>query len=71
MTPSNVQTLILFIFPASYQSVGYIPARTQDADAANDSQLLSVTEAHYWFQYFARKLGPPRQDLPSGSAVAI
>ena len=39
------------MFPASYQTVGYIPAGTQVSDPANDPQLLSETESHYWFQF--------------------
>jgi len=39
------------MFPASYQTVGYIPAGTQVSDPANDAQLLSETESHYWFQF--------------------
>ncbi len=45
--------LILSMFPASYQTVGYIPAGTQTADPANDPQLLAETESHYWFQFDA------------------
>ncbi len=51
LTKSGAQALILSMFPASYQTVGYIPAGTQVADPANDPQLLSETESHYWFQY--------------------
>jgi hypothetical protein len=39
------------MFPASYQTVGYIPAGTQTADPMHDPQLLSETEDHYWFQF--------------------
>ena len=39
------------MFPAQYQTVGYIPAGTQVSDPANDPQLLSETESHYWFQF--------------------
>ena len=39
------------MFPAAYQTVGYIPAGTQTSDPANDPQLLSETESHYWFQF--------------------
>ena len=41
------------MFPASDQTVGYIPAGTQTADPANDPQLLAETESHYWFQFNA------------------
>ena len=52
--PSYVaQTLILSMFPASYQTVGYIPVGTQTADPKDDPQLLAETESHYWFQYNA------------------
>ena len=51
LSQSQAQTLILSMFPASYQTVGYIPAGTQVSDPANDPQLLSETESHYWFQF--------------------
>jgi hypothetical protein len=44
LSQSNAQELILSKFPASYQTVGYIPAGTQVSDPANDPQLLSETE---------------------------
>lgn len=47
----NAQTLILSMFPASYQLAGYIPAGTTTADPAHDPQLLAETESHYWFQF--------------------
>lgn len=43
--------LILSMFPASFQTVGFVPAGTEVADPANDSQLLSETRQHYWFQF--------------------
>jgi len=42
--------LILSMFPASFQTVGYIPAGTPVADPANDTNLLAETRAHYWLQ---------------------
>ena len=51
LSQSQAQSLILSMFPASYQTVGYIPAGTQTSDPANDPQLLSETESHYWFQF--------------------
>jgi uncharacterized membrane protein len=45
--------LILSMFPASYQTVGYIPPGTQVSDPANDPQLLSETRTHFWFQFDA------------------
>ncbi len=51
LSQSQAQTLILSMFPASYQTVGYIPAGTQTSDPANDPQLLAETESHYWFQF--------------------
>ena len=51
LSQSQAQQLVLSMFPASYQSVGYIPAGTQVSDPANDPQLLSETESHYWFQF--------------------
>jgi transglutaminase-like putative cysteine protease len=51
LSQSEAQQLILSMFPAQYQTVGYIPAGTQVSDPANDPQLLSETESHYWFQF--------------------
>ena len=47
---AQAQTLILSMFPASYQTVGYIPSGTQTADPADDPQLQSETQSHYWFE---------------------
>ncbi len=51
LSQSQAQKLILSMFPVQYQTVGYIPAGTQTSDPANDPQLLSETESHYWFQF--------------------
>ena len=51
LSKSQAQQLILSMFPASYQTVGYIPAGTQVSDPANDPQLLAETESHYWFRF--------------------
>ena len=48
---AHAQQLILSMFPASYQTAGYIPAGTQVSDPANNPQLLSETENHSWFQF--------------------
>jgi transglutaminase-like putative cysteine protease len=53
LSQSQAQQLILSMFPSSYQTVGAIPAGTPTADPANDPQLLSETEQHYWFQFDA------------------
>jgi hypothetical protein len=51
LSQSQAQQLILSMFPASSQTVGYIPTGVQTADPAADSQLLAETESHYWFQF--------------------
>ena len=51
LSQSQAQQLILSMFPASYQTVGNIPAGTQLSDPADDPQLLAETESHYWFQF--------------------
>ncbi len=53
LTTSQAQTLILSMFPPSYQTVGYIPAGTVTSDPANDPKLLSETKSHYWLQFDA------------------
>ncbi len=51
LSQGDARELILSMFPAQYQTVGYIPAGTQTSDPADDPQLLSETESHYWFQF--------------------
>ena len=61
--------LILSMFPASYQTVGYIPAGTPVADPANDPKLLAETRNHYWVQFDATGAGFVNADssnLPGG-----
>lgn len=53
LSKAQAQQLILSMFPASFQTIGFIAAGTQTADPANDAQLLSETESHYWFQFDA------------------
>ena len=47
----QAQTLILSMFPANYQTVGYIPSGTETADPADDPTLFQETESHDWFQF--------------------
>jgi hypothetical protein len=51
LAQSQAQPLILSMFPPSYQTVGYIPAGMQTADPADNPQLLSETESHYWLEF--------------------
>jgi uncharacterized membrane protein len=51
LSQSQAQQLILSMFPASYQTVGSIPAGTQLSDPADDPTLLAETEYHFWFQF--------------------
>ncbi len=44
------QQLILSMFPASFQTVGYLPAGTTVSDPPHDPQLLAETRDHYWLQ---------------------
>ncbi|MEO6809308.1 MAG: transglutaminase domain-containing protein, partial [Isosphaeraceae bacterium] len=69
LSQSQAQSLILSMFPASYQTVGYIPAGTQTADPANDPQLLAETESHYWFQFNAGVSFKDADPLLTGGAV--
>ncbi len=57
------------MFPASDQTVGYIPAGTQTADPANDPQLLSETEDHYWFQFDAGSGMQDADPLMAGATI--
>jgi uncharacterized membrane protein len=51
LSQGQAQALIRSMFPADYQTVGYVPAGSDLADPANDPTLLSETENHYWFQF--------------------
>jgi uncharacterized membrane protein len=44
------QQLIGSMFPASYQTVGFVPAGSPVADPAHDPQLLAETKQHFWIQ---------------------
>jgi uncharacterized membrane protein len=51
LSTAQAQALILSMFPASFQTVGYVPAGTKTSDPANDRQLLSERESHYWLEF--------------------
>jgi uncharacterized membrane protein len=51
LSQADARQLILSMFPTSYQTVGNIPAGTTTSDPADDPELLSETESHYWFQF--------------------
>jgi len=69
LSQSQAQQLILSMFPASFQTVGYIPASTQVSDPANDPQLLSETESHYWFQFDAGSGMEDADPLMAGATI--
>ena len=69
LTTSQAQTLILSMFPPSYQTVGYIPAGTKTSDPANDPKLLSETKSHYWFQFDAGSGMKDADPLMGGATV--
>ena len=58
------------MFPASYQTVGYIPPGTQTADPANDPNSSSETEIHYWFQFDTGSGMPDADPLIAGARSA-
>jgi transglutaminase-like putative cysteine protease len=51
LSQSQAQQLILSMFPVSYQTVGYVPSGTQTANPADDFQLQTETQSHYWFEF--------------------
>src|SRR5262249_27833067 len=68
--PDNLaQQLILSMFPASFQTIGYIPAGTQTADPAHDPQLVSETRSHDWFQFDAGHGLQNADPLMSGAQI--
>ena len=69
LSTAMTQQLILSMFPASYQTVGYIPAGTTVSDPANDPQLQSETQSHYWFQFNAGNGWMNADPLMAGAVV--
>lgn len=69
LSQSQAAALILSMFPASYQTVGYLPAGTLTSDPANDPHLLSETESHDWFQFDAGGGMQAADPLMAGAAV--
>ncbi|MGA2255400.1 MAG: choice-of-anchor Q domain-containing protein, partial [Thermoguttaceae bacterium] len=69
LTYIQADQLVLSMFPASYQTAGYIPAGTQTSDPADDSQLQSETESHYWFQFNAGQGWVNADPLMAGATV--
>ena len=51
LSQQQTQELILSMFSENFQTVGFISPGTELADPANDPQLLTETESHYWFQF--------------------
>jgi uncharacterized membrane protein len=51
LSQGDAQSLILSMFPAGYQTVGQVDSGVTTSDPADDSQLLTETEDHYWFQF--------------------
>jgi hypothetical protein len=51
VSTAQAQQLIVSIFPAQIQTLGFIPAGTNTSDPANDPQLLAETTSHAWFQF--------------------
>jgi uncharacterized membrane protein len=66
---SQAQSLILSMFPASYRSIGSIPAGTQVSDPSENGQLLSETEQHYWFQFNAGSGFQNADPLMAGATI--
>jgi uncharacterized membrane protein len=69
LSPSQSQQLILSMFPANYQAVGYIPSGTPTGDPANDPKLLAETESHYWFQFDAGSGFQDADPLMAGAQI--
>ena len=69
LSRGQAQQLILSMSPASFQTVGLIPSGTQVSDPANDPQLLSETESHYWFQFDAGSGMQDADPLMSGATI--
>ncbi len=51
LTQAQAQELILTMFPASAQTVGYVSSGTAVGDPASDPQLLAEADQHYWLQF--------------------
>jgi transglutaminase-like putative cysteine protease len=51
LSAEQAQALVLSMFSASTQTVGYVPAGAQTADPANNYTLIDEAINHYWFQF--------------------
>src|SRR5262249_4440503 len=69
LSQNQAQSLILSMFPASYQTVGYIPYGTQVSDPKDDLQLLAETESHDWFQIDTGRGMMDADPLMPGAAI--
>ena len=63
--------LILSMFPASYQTVGSVPAGATLADPANDPKLLAETRDHTWLQFDATGTGFVDADTSGLTGAAV
>ena len=69
LSQSQTQQLILSMFPTSYQAVGYVSAGSSVLDPADDSQLQTETQDHFWFQFNAGAGMQNADPLMAGAAV--
>ena len=69
LSQSQAQALILSMFPAQYQTVGYIAPGTHTSAPASDPQLLSETENHDWIQFDTGKGMQDADPLMPGAAI--
>jgi len=52
LNQAGAQGLILSMFPASTQTIGYVPPGAATSDPANDPKLLAETEDHWWVEAY-------------------
>jgi uncharacterized membrane protein len=69
LSQGQAQPLILSMFPARYQTAGTAPSVLLTGDPANSPQLLSETEAHYWFQFDAGTGMKDADPLMAGATI--
>jgi hypothetical protein len=69
LSTAAAQTLILSMFPAAYDTLGYIPPETAISDPANDPELLALVQDHWWVEAYLPGTG--WIDLDPSFATAV
>ncbi len=52
LSKEHAQELLLSMFPASQNVIGYVPPGVRTSDPANDSTLLAEAQDHWWIEAY-------------------